>query len=266
MRLVLLVVAMGCAGVLVGMGRPVPPTEMPPLALDPAAVARVLARERVQAAKAPVDGPAARLRDAYYAVGLAESGSGETRGESSRRTAEVGGALLEVRKQKNATALLTALRAQAAESLVAALTGQGSDRSRRQLLGSLPQMLERYHLAHEGRQVAPDFVVRVLFEARWNAAVRLPMTFAFAPVQLQAYWGWLAFEGEGVDLAERQKALDAYAAAGGRHVDEARGVLAYRARHFAAAAKAFRKAYAEGGNVRLRNHALAAEAAAAGGG
>jgi hypothetical protein len=44
--------------------------------------------------------------------------------------------------------------------------------------------------------VAPFFVIRSLFLARWNAIMGLELTDGMSPVERKAYWGWLAIEAE----------------------------------------------------------------------
>ncbi len=119
-----------------------------------------------------------------------------------------------------------------------------------------------YGLTGDGAWRAPDIVVRALFKARFNATLRRPLTEGLHPIELEAYWGWLALEAEEAPIDRRLEALDEYEAVVERTFPEARGVLLFHAGEFLEAAERFEEAYAETGNVRLRNHAMAAMAEA----
>ena len=116
-----------------------------------------------------------------------------------------------------------ALRAADLERAMAALRQEGPERDRE--LGGLVPALERYDMVRSGQQVAPDFVVRTVFKARWNGAHARPLTEELSPVELRAYWGWLALEAVSAPLPRRLEAVTAYTQAGGAHGSEAQGVL-----------------------------------------
>ena len=130
-------------------------------------------------------------------------------------------------------------------------------------VGSFPRMLDRYGLLREGVIIAPRFVARTLFKARWNAVAQRSLTDGLERVELQAYWGWLALGAHNVEPHRRVPAAEAYAEAAGRHATEARAVLAFETEQPATSADLFAAAYRQSGNLRVRNHALAALRASA---
>ena len=125
-------------------------------------------------------------------------------------------------------------------------------------VGSFPRMLDRYGVAEDGEVVAPTIVVESLFKATVNALLQRELTAGFAPVELQAYWGWLAFH-EGGDAARRRAAAARYREAGGdaRAVLELEAWLAFREGKTGEAAQLYRRLEEATGSLRARNHALA---------
>jgi hypothetical protein len=158
---------------------------------------------------------------------------------------------------------LAAARARDVTRMLPALRGEGglTGTQRASELGVFPAMLERYGAIVAGRRIAPELVIRTNFAARWNVIHGLAMTDGMSRLELRAYYGWLALEGGTAPLGMRMEAVDAYAAAGGTRVWEARGVLAFEAGEMAEARSDFERACDLTGSLRLRNHALAALAA-----
>lgn len=260
--LIALVVGSALATSLLLVPRPVEPTEMPALVLDAAEVARVIARDARLAESAPEGPEVVGLWTLYRAHGFAETGPGETRGSARERGRRIETELATLRRERG-DAAVAALRAQATRTAIDVLDRGGSEQEQREVLGVFPRMLERYSLVRDGRRVAPPFVVRVLYAARWNAVHGLATTDGMAPVELRAYWGWLALHATGTDPGRRAEALRLYGEAGGARVAEARGVLAWEMGQYDVAAASFMEAYETSGSIRLRNHALAADLARA---
>jgi len=249
------------AGVTLGtvataVPRPVAPSALPLFEVDLAQADDVIRADSALAARAPHDDRVARLRTLYEQQGRAEVFGDH---ESAAQSREVSFVTLvaELRRAGGARAI-AGVRARAMSDLEPALGGRQPPDRRDAVLGSFPRMLERYGLARGGRIVAPSFVVRTLFKARWNAVHRLPPTDGFARAELRAYHGWLALRAESAPITARIDAAAAYGRAGGERADEARGVLLFRAGRAEEAADAFVEAYERSGSWRLRNHGLAA--------
>lgn len=255
-KLVLFVLASGLAGISMSMPRPVVPDEPPSLTLDRHDTSRVLAHDRMLASRVPKSEAVLSLMQLVADQGTAEAGPGEAPGSFEARMAKLHAAVARVRRDDGNRAL-AAMRAHAAERLRPALDGEMTASERDALIGSFPEMLERYGLVVEGETVAPPFVVRTLFKARWNALVGLPPTSGLWRVERRAYWGWLALHASNANPDMRLDALTRYARSGGTRIDEARAVLEYRAGRVAEAAELMARAARERGGLRLRNEALA---------
>ncbi len=236
--------------------RPVaaPPTEMPPLVLPPSEVEAQLAADAAAAERAPAGGPAEERRRLYRETNVAEHEGREPPGHARRRREQLVDALAAVAPDGETRA---AVRASDLARLEPALSGELPAGERPAELGGFLEMMRRYGLARGERQIAPRFVVRTVFKARWNALHDRELTEGFSPVEQRAYHGWLALRGEGAAGELRLEALEAYQAASGARVAEARGVLLYDLGRLEEAGDAFEEAYAQAPSFRLRNHALA---------
>ncbi len=234
---------------------PVPPREMPPLVLEPSAVEEVLASDRALAARAPEGERADARRRLYREVNAAERAASDPPGRGQARRAELERALSALVEEHGDEAV-RATRASDLAELGPALHGGAGD-ERDAAIGDFVAMMQRYELVRDGRQVAPTFVVRTLFAARWNAMHGRELTEGFSDVELRAYWGWLALRGEGAPIERRLEALERYREAGGPRADEARAVLLYDAGRREEAGEAFERAWSRRPTFRLRNHALA---------
>jgi hypothetical protein len=252
-RLVVTVVAGACAALLLVMPRPIPTRELPPLVLTGPAVDEVLARDA--AAVAPSGELADRVRRSVEAQGRAEVGEGEPAEVYEARLRDLRAAATELVRTEGEDAL-DALRAEATSELTRALAGELPREREEAVLGSFPRMLERYGATRDGVVVAPRFVVRVLFAARFDAIVRGDPTARLSPVERRAYWGWLALAERPVPAALRERALAEYARAGGWGSAEATAIAANEAGRTSDAAQRFGE-LAASGNLRWRNAALA---------
>lgn len=243
--------------------RPARPAEMPPLVLPAAEVARAIAEEEALAAEAPDDDEdETQRRQLYLAQGLAEVRMDDTPEEAAARSAQL--AFLTQRIAARDPEEIPRIRARDVHRMWPVLRGEGhlGATERASELGVFPAMLERYGLVIGGHRVAPELVVRTSFHARWNAIHGLEMTDGMSALQRRAYYGWLVLEGGQAPTGMRIEAIDAYAAAGGTRVWEARGVLAFESGELAEARGDFERACDLTGSLRLRNHALAAQVAA----
>lgn len=254
-----LVLCLITPGVLVwAWSRPVPasPLEMPPLVLDPSAVRAELEASRRAAERAPDDPERARL---YRESNVAEHEAADAPDRARARQEALEASLRAIVTEHGEQAV-EALRARDVARAESALRGELAAGDRLAELGGFTRVMQRYGMARGDRQIAPRFVVRAALEARWNAMHGRPLTEGFAPVEEQAYWGWLATRGEGAPPGMRLEAVERYAAAGGARADEIRGVLLYDEGRVGEARRAFEDAYAASPSFRLRNHVLACTA------
>ena len=265
-RLILTSTAASCAALLLWLPRPVEPTELPALHLEPRAIGQVLQREgRAQMPQ----GPSA---DQVVALFRAQ-GEGETEGDTPEalqlRQRRVRESLTRLREEHGPDAL-AATRAAMTHPIDKILRGDTPEADDNALLGSFPRVLRRYNAAVEGRISAPMFVVRTLYKARWNAIFQLSPTDGFEDVEKQAYWGWLALHARDqsaacpecrADIALRREALRNFARAGGAAAEEAAAVFAFRNGRPDEASQIFARLHERTGALRFRNHALAALAA-----
>jgi hypothetical protein len=260
MRTLLALGGAASAAMLLVYPQPAEPLEMPSLRLDPAAVEAAREADVRTAKAAPRGEDVIRLERLILAQGEAELG-GESRGDASRRSNEMFSAMRAIHAAHGGRGL-DAIRSALTLRAMAALDGEGNDTDRRGLLGAFGESLRLYGVIRgEDVVVAPPIVVRALYKGRLNELLHHERTAGLRPVELQAYWGWLAFHAERAEIGRRLDALRRYEEAGGRPVPEAWGVLLFRGGAYEEAGEYLRDAYAETGNLRIRNHSLAALAA-----
>jgi hypothetical protein len=258
---VLMAVAAGCAALLMALPRHVPPLLTPPLSLDAKAVAEALRQDAALARTAELS-ERARALDAL----LLEHSRAELSGPEEARAYRARRKLLRERYddlvQAEGERAALALRAVATERFEAALDLQLPTEQARAAIGATSATLAREGATIDGVLIAPRFVARSMFEARWNVLHGRPVEADLSPVKRRALFGWQALHAEALPMARRLQALDRYAEAGGARAQEALGVLLFRARHHAAAAQALAAAQADHGSIRLRNYVLGARLAA----
>lgn len=255
---VLVAVLVAPALLVYAWSRPVaaPPREMPPLVLDPSAVHDTLARDAELAAQAPSGERAEARARLYREANTAERAADDPPGRGEARRAELERALAALLEEGGEAAVAAARSSDLAE-LEPALRGELSDDERDAAIGGFVAMMQRYELVRDGARVAPRFVIRTLFAARWNAMHGRELTEGFSPVEGEAYWGWLGLRAEGAPIERRLEAIARYAEAGGAHADEARAVLLFDAGRLDEAREAFERAHAHRPSFRLQNHVLA---------
>lgn len=250
---VLFGLCVACALALCVVPRMLAPNELPALRLPRAPVLAAIAADE-QARKAAPRTPAAfELERLYLEDGQAEDRSTESvqqRGHRRRQLHETYQQL--VHEQGQAAAL--AMRARAVEKLEAALELRLPEEQVTSVMGVYAYALQNYQATRGGDEVAPHFVLRTLYKARWNLMMGLSPDFAFGPIELRAYHGWLALHADNLGYPTRIKALDSYAAAGGPHAIEAHAELLFLAKQYDLAVSPLQVAYAKTGNLRLRNY------------
>jgi len=247
--------------------RPTAPWGPPALALDPDAVARVLREDAERAARVPRDDPAYAALRTVDADRMRLEGEPQQPSAADRRFRESMSRLAELARRHGEgddDRVLDAVRADAVARFVAVWTGEEEDpEEARAVLGRFREHLIGYGAVDDdGRTVAPPFVVRVLYAARWNGAHGLAPTRGFRPVETRAYLGWLALHGDFAPLEDRLAAAQALDEAGTPLPPAARAPLLAWSGVLDQATEAYLAAYEATGALRYRNHALATTARA----
>ncbi len=242
---------------MIAWSRPIaaPPLEVPPLALAPDAVAAQRADDAEAAAAAPTSEAADAWWTVYRETNTAEVDADDYPPDAVDRRRRLLAALAAVEEAHGPEAPAQ-LRAAAVAEMDRALAGDLAPDATRAALGRFVDMLRRYGMAAGDRQIAPRFVVRTAFKARWNTMHSRATTEDLSEIELQAHWGWLALHATPAPLDLRLEAVDRYAEAGGPLAGEARGALLVEAGRLVEAAEAFEAAYDADPIFRLRNHAL----------
>lgn len=256
----LLLVSAAAGTLLISLPRAVEPSELPALTLDGAQVA---AQEQLDAeqAKAPITPEAEQLEAMFHKLGESEVATLDNIALADQRRRTLHHLYTMLREKAGDRGVLGA-RARALGKLEAALAGELKGPEVRGWLGVFPNVLEEFQATHDGLELAPHFVVRTLYKARWNMLCNLPAETDLSAIERQAYFGWLGLRASNLPMRERRQALIGYAAAGGEHADQAQGVLSYLDRDYAASARAFEHAYAQRANLRLRNYLRGVQVAA----
>jgi hypothetical protein len=254
--------AVACGLVLALLPRAVAPNELPALTLSAAEVAQVLSEDARRAASAPSSDTALELTRMFLDFGGSEIAALEDAQLSSQRRRAMHHAFDRVVAAHGQAGAL-ALREQALAKFESALDLELPAAQTKALLGLFPNALEQHFATRDGVELAPHFVMRTLYKARWNRMNALDVDWGFARVERVAYFGWMGLHAQNLPLAARRSALQKYAAAGGPHADEAVGVLAFLDRDYPQAVEALTRANAHEPGLRLRNYLSGAQVAAA---
>lgn len=252
----LLLLAVACAGFLFAQERAVAPVELPSLVLPAADVRHVIARDLTLAAR-PVTPAIVAIEALLAAQGIAEAKVLEEFAPYQERRAMLTNACAALADKGGAGPAM--LRARAVERLQDALGLRLPDAEIPGVLGSFARTLEREGVTRDAEIVAPMFVVRTLYKARENLLCGYKPDAGFERVERLAYYGWQSLHAERLPPAQRLAALDRYAEAGGKNVEEARGALLFRSGDASGAATTLAEAYARSGSLRVRNHVLGAQ-------
>lgn len=258
LALLLIVCGASVGGMLLATPRGVVPNEMPQVPLDRTKMADSLATDYDLAATLQDGEALARLEHLYFQHGLAEI-EGEVEQAADDRAGALYQAFLAFRTEVGEDGVRALLARWTNEAEGTLDEGDRDDRDAR--LGSFPTMLDRYGIDARSADPVESFVRRTLYKARINASLSRSPTEQLEPIEVQAYWGWLAYAAE-VDPPRRLVALSAYEEAGGPVDDSVTATLLYLDGDALAAAEKFERAYEEHGSLRLRNHGLAALATA----
>ena len=214
------------AGAVPALPQPVDPWELPSLMLERAEASDAIDLDRALAKEAPSSDEARALQTIFIEHGRAETNPPYERREYDRRQIAIHQAK-QAFTDAHGAASLGAMRAKAVEDAVRFLdergfAAAGDDTG---IVGGFGEVLERYGAVHDGVLVAPPLTVRVFYKARWNSVHRLLFVDGFSPIELQAYWGWLALHGWGKPLQKRREALTAFRDAGGFGTEEAEALF-----------------------------------------
>lgn len=242
--------------VLAGPVRPLVPTEPPSLRLPPAAVRAAISEDRRLADNAPNSPLAAELDASLLAQGRADHELLEAQTERARGTA-ARRALAERLVAEVGMDGLLALRARAVVRFEQALSDAEHipDAEVPGIVGLFPNQLANVGVTSHGVEVAPPFVTRVLYKARWNLLHGWQPAHGLSPIERRAFFGWQALHAGREPLTARVAAARQYAQAGGDRAPEALGVLLFQAGQFSAAEQALKMAAdQQGHHVRLRNY------------
>jgi hypothetical protein len=258
--LMLFVVVVSCTGLLLWQPRRIALTQMPPLVLPAGPVRDALAAEEKAAAAAPATELAVQLDRQWLEGGRIERDGDEPQYSRLARWQRAHRLYGKVVKESGEDAAL-ALRARAVERLDDAIDLKLKPELASDVMGDFALLLEREGCARRGELLAPRFVVRLLYKARWNIGHKLPPDYRFTSIEKRAYFGWQALHADRLPAEQRMRALDAYRRHGGRRVDEAAGVLLRKSQQAHMASAVFSAAYRSSPTLRLRN-ATFAEASA----
>ena len=253
--------AVACSLLLASLPRAITPSELPGLVLPEREVEKVIADDTARATSAPETASGAELMRLFLEFGQSEIAALENVSLAELRRRLLRRAYDRVVAADGAQAAL-ALRARALAKFEDALALRLKDAQLAGVLGVFPNVLSQHRATYDGEEVAPHFVLRTLYKARWNLMVGLPVDFEFARVEKLAYFGWMGLHADNLPLSVRRKALLSYAAAGGANAAEAQGVLAFLDKDFATAIDQLERAHAERPSLRLRNYIQGAHVAA----
>jgi len=260
-RLLVAVIVVSCSAVILYAPQPVAPQETQPLELDPHQVSRILQEDRALAESLRETEATLLIDQVYREAGLAELGEPEDSLAARARNEEMAETIRSLAESDGEDTVL-ALRARTTDLAMRALKGELSAEERRGLLGTFAMIMERYSVIVDDRLVAPEFVVRTLYKARWNGYMRLELTSGFEDTELRAYWGWLALEAPSIEVRRRFDALEQLRATTAEDFTEAQAALLFLGGDYPQAADLYDALYQQSGNLRYRNHALAAVHAA----
>ncbi|QQR90599.1 MAG: hypothetical protein IPJ88_02315 [Myxococcales bacterium] len=256
------VVAIASAISLIALPRETEPSYTPLLRLKQSDIDKTLSASAELARKTPTSSESKALQSLFKEQGLSESGRlthQNLRAVASKRR-KVFRKTVEALIAKSGNDALAALRAKALQPLEQLMATTENSKQRDALLGSFPLMLERYGLVRNAKVIAPFFVIRTLYKARWNFIHSLKATDGFNRVESQAYQGWLALQARDAPLELRLGAAEAFDALHGLDREEALGALLFKAGHYERAAQQFERSWQASQSIRLRNHMLAARA------
>ena len=203
----------------------------------------------------PADPMLDRLVELILARGAFEAGGAEpttATAERADRTRALAAAV-EVHLGEEA---LTALGRSLARRIELAARGESEESPA--LLGDFRRQLDRHGVTREGALVAPPIVVRALAAARVATLLQMEPTRFMDEAEEKAYFAWAALRP-----GEEGRDLRAFGDAGWARHDpvraaEARAYFAFEDGRYEEAGRLYRSVHEATGELRARNHSLAA--------
>ncbi|MFT3926220.1 MAG: hypothetical protein QM778_26985 [Myxococcales bacterium] len=242
--------AVACAITALAIPRAIEPNVLPPLVLDDKLVEAVLEADRALAQRTPQFQRADELEQLYVAHGLSELDP-NARYDAGRQRR------LSIYADGLSPTDRNLLRVRATERAMAALrTGGGGPEGAGQL-GVFPRSLVEHRLVTaEGLFRAPWLSIRAAYKARWNLIHARAPHEGLAAVELQAFEGFKALHAELFPPQERALSAQRFHEAGGKRSAEAYGVFLYQGGALNDGTALLETAYAQRGELRLRNMLL----------
>ncbi|MCA9603035.1 MAG: hypothetical protein R3A78_04280 [Polyangiales bacterium] len=241
--------------------RKVAPTDVPGLEFDKSKAEAQFEADAEAAKKIPAGEEAKQVQALYAAAQRAAVSGGFAPAESN---VQHDLRILALRKlrDRHGPSVSDAFRAAVAAKTIPAITGQLPREEMEATIGPLIGHMLSHGMAQGSHITAPSVVIRTAAKAQWNQVFERPVTEGFSDFEREMHFGWLALQGAGASAADRLVALEAYEKAGGKKMDEARATLLFFSGEGLASSKLWEALYKERGNLRFRNHALAALALA----
>jgi hypothetical protein len=257
----LLATALSCSIVVVLAPRPVQPSQLPALRLDPRDVEAALLHEHELVARAHAferDPDVLHVLSLYRDEGLSELQDNVDLGALGDRRRELA-ASAENLFARLGVERTRALIASTTERAMMSLAGKRNSPEARGLLGSFPAKLTRYgyiDASRRGYGQAPALAVRTLYKARFNLITERPLERDLSAIELQAYEGFNALHATGLPAERRAQAAQTFLRAGGRDGAEAAAIWLWQGGAREQALALLRTAYRKSAALRLRNMAL----------
>jgi len=257
----LLATALSCSIVVVLAPRPVQPSQLPALRLDPRAVEAALLLDRTQALRARAferDPDVLHVLSLYRAEGLSELEDKVDLGALGDRRRELAASAENLFARLGAERT-RALIAATTERAMASLAGERDSPEARGLLGSFPAKLTRYgylNLERRGYGQAPTLAVRTLYKERFNLITERALERDLTSIELQAYEGFNALHATGLPAERRAHAAQTFFRTGGQDGAEAAAIWLWQGGAREQALALLRSEYRRSGALRLRNMAL----------
>lgn len=258
LKIILWLVSASLVGAMLAIPQPVDPSEMPSLVLDRAAVSDAIDLDQALARELPDSNEVRALRALFLDHGRSEAKPPYERREYDRRQSAIHHATQALIDAHGAPAF-AAMRAAAVEDFMDAYV-DGSNVSQAQsdpgVVGGFGEILDQYGALVDSVFVAPPLTVRAFYKARWNSIHRRPFVEGFSPIEVQAYWGWLALNARSQPVEKRLKGLVPFRDAEGFGAPEAAALFDLLQGHPDRAANSLNALYEESRWLRLRNFAL----------
>ncbi|HEY2732598.1 MAG TPA: hypothetical protein VGI70_01365, partial [Polyangiales bacterium] len=195
--------ALVCALSLSFLPRAIPPNELPALTLSAADVDAQLREDARRAAHAPTSATARELDRLFFEFGASEIAAIEDSALASQRRRTLHHAYERVVAADGGEAAL-ALRERALEKFERALALQLSPAETSGVIGLFANAVEQHRLTRDGEELAPHFVMRTFYKARWNHMTGLPLDHEFSPIERVAYYGFLGLSATNLPFSARR--------------------------------------------------------------